>query len=138
MKKRLLLCLASAILFACTALSQNEEPVDLDTYIAQVNAQCPIDFKEGWELMSLSTSGDTVMVEMEVPSTLAMFLSQLTGNSIGAQRLWMKELSFLGESCDKLAQLVMETQRPMVLLLTPKESDLTCTVSISPVDLKKE
>ena len=138
MKTRLFLTLAWAVLASGMAFSQNEATEDLDTFVAQTNAQCPIDYKEGWEVISLSTSGDTVFVEMETPSSLGMFLSSLTGKTIGVQRLWMKQLKFFGGSCETLANLVMETERPLVLFLTPKESEETEIVTITPAMLKKE
>ena len=138
MKTRLFLTWVSAILVSGMAFSQSEVTQDLDSFVAETNAQCPIDYKEGWEVISLSTSGDTVFVEMETPSSLGMFLSSLTGNSIGVQRLWMKQLKFFGGACDTLASLVMENERPLVLFLTPKEGEETEIVTISPAVLKKE
>ena len=125
------LLLAIVMLCPLAGMAQDEEIVDFDSYLVQLNAECPINSGENWALMSFATSGDTVIVELEIPSSLIGFLSLLTDDNEKVKRMWIREL-------ETFVNRLVDVGRPMILQFKPKGSEVAAQVAFSVADLKME
>lgn len=132
------LLLAIVMLCPLAGMAQDEEIVDFDSYLVQLNAECPINSGENWALMSFATSGDTVIVELEIPSSLIGFLSLLTDDNEKVKRMWIRELETFGEQWQTFVNRLVDVGRPMILKFKPKGSEVAAQVAFSVADLKME
>jgi len=90
----------------CCAVDQADCCVE--AYVTRHNALCPIDLKDGWAFNSFVKTGDTTIVQLEVPYILGGFLIALTPDTDNARALWMKQLkSMYGDQWRQLVQLLV-------------------------------
>lgn len=124
MKKNRLLYLIVFMLFPVMCFAQNDTVVDVDDYIEELNAQCPIEYKDDWGLNSLTMVGERyALVDVMIPSSLSMFLSTLTGEGENVKRMWIKQLKQYGEQWNRLVDLLVAKDRRLVVLLRPEDCD---------------
>ena len=131
---RLYLLIAAGLL-PVLCFAQNVE--DVDSCIAELNAKCPFEYKEGWMFNSVTSSGDTVRVEIQLPSLMGAFLHPLTENTSNVRRLWTRQMSSFGKDWRKLVNLMITAKRSLVLILVPEESTDSYSVTLSPDDLNE-
>lgn len=120
------------LLLSVQCFGQDGVAVDFDAYIAELNAQCPILDGENWSLSSFTVQGDTVQVELLVPTNLSMFLSMLTSKNDNVRRLWFKQLRHYGDTWNDFVQRIIENGRMLDLILRPKDTDTRATVFFTP------
>lgn len=127
------------LLFPLWGLAQEcVETQDVDAYVAELSAQCPIACGDDWTVTSVTADVDTAWVELEAPGVLGIFLSTLTEDSPGVKRLWKNQMLGFGQQWVRLVDLLVEADRPMVLVIRPQDSDSSSSVIFSPEDLKRE
>ena len=124
-----------SLLMSVQCFGQDEEGGDFDTYIAELNAQCPILDGDNWSINSFTVQSDTVQVELLVPTNLSMFLSMLTSKNDNVRRLWFKQLLHYGDSWSRFVDRMIATKRTLVLVLRPKDTDTCATVMFTPAHL---
>ena len=108
-----------------------------DTYIADLNAQCPITYDDDWAITSFSLDGDTVKLELEAPAALSMFLPMLTDNTEGVRRLWFNQMNQYGDRWKRFVAAVANADCTLSLIVIPINCDEGATVTFSPADLMK-
>ena len=126
-----LFCLLAVVL-PVLCFAQDTEPVDLDTFILELNAQCPIHDGENWALNAFSSRGDTVQVELLVPTNLSMFLTMLTTSNDNVRHLWIRQLSHYGELWDRFVELLAATDRTLSLIIRPRDTEGVRTITFPP------
>lgn len=107
---------------------------DIDTYVALLNEECPIDHKDNWVINSFVTDGDTVQVVLQMPSSLAPFLPQLTGEGDNVKRMWAKQLKTFGHPWGEFLKRMAEARRTLAIIFHPKDARKTATVIYAPED----
>lgn len=117
---------------------QATEPLDIEAFVSQVNAQCPICFLDGWSVQSCVLTGDTVSLVIQTPANLVTILPMLTGNEKNVKQLWIKQLSGYGERWDKLVEMLGASNKVLALSLKPENSDTEAVVTFSPSDFKND
>ena len=137
MRRLLFSLLAALLLFPVSGFAQNEADSDFAVYLQQLNEQCPIACGEGMALKAFALDGDTVFVDLKVPSVLAPFLSLLTEDTDQARRLWLKELTRESEVWNQFVEYMQEDPHPMVILFKPKGNTIEATLSYGPADVKR-
>ena len=108
---------------------------DIDTYLALLNAECPIEYHEAWAINSIVTVGDTVDVAFQTPSSLAGFLSMITGDNDKVKRMWIKQLKSFGHPWGDLIDRLTDAGRPLSITFCPANSRNTAVVFFSPEEL---
>ena len=109
---------------------------DIDTYVAMLDAECPIEHKDAWAINSVIADGDTVRLELQVPSSLAGFISMLTGEGDNVKKMWANQLNSFGYPWkDFMGRLVTE-KRPLVITFIPKDSATTAEMVFLPEDFE--
>ena len=129
----ILVCLA-VLWFPFHGMAQEVEAVNLDSYVEQLNASCPCGVGDGWAVNAVAINGDTVVVNLETPSSLAGFLPMLVVNTDKGKRLWIDHLSQHGEEWDVLVTLLRKQGRSLKLLLAPSGSTASASLFISSED----
>ena len=113
--------LLAAFIIPMSAAAQGSIVVgDLDTYLALLSEECPIEHFESWAVNAIEADGDTVRAELQIPSSLTGFLPKLTGPGDNVKKLWFRQLKSLGYPWADLTARLIEAGRPMVLTLHPK------------------
>ena len=138
MKKFGFLILVIALSLPLLGLAQEAEAEDLDSYIARLNSECPIECGENWTFLSLSPAGDTVTVELQVPASLGPFMSLLADNSENVRRLWVREIIGFGEQWKTFLARLADADRHLRLKFKPLGSEATKKIVLKPSDLKQE
>jgi hypothetical protein len=103
-------------------MAQEVDAVNLDSYVEQLSASCPCGVGDGWAVNAVAISGDTVVVNLETPSSLAGFLPMLVINTDKAKRLWIDHLSEHGEEWKVLVTLLRKQGHSLKLLFAPSGS----------------
>lgn len=122
----------------CIAQNEGEMPVDIETFVAQVNEKCPITYGEGWGLSSCTLIGDTVSLSMVVPANFGFVLPMLTGNAENVKRLWVNQLSQYGSQWNQLVDLLVSSNKSLKLVLKPEDNSTEGVILFEPADFKKE
>ena len=135
----LLLCLAVAVLRPPGASAQAAAAVDADQCVERLNAMCPIDYKGGWGIGSFTAVGDRyVLVDVQLPPNLAMFLSSLSGDKDSVKQLWIKQLSQFDGQWRQFVDTMVDARRRIILNLSPEGSDESALITLLPSDFKRE
>ena len=134
-----LLILLAAILAPQAAFPQASADVSAgtDTCITAIAESCPINYKDGWIINAVTNSADTVRLELQVPSSLAGFLSMLTGEGDNVKLLWLRQLSCFGDPWERLCGCVVAARRALVIDVRPKDSKVDAEIVLSPEDLER-
>ena len=106
----------------------------VDSLIDEMAAQCPVDYGDDWMISSVTVDGDTVFVDVQVPSQLKAFMSSLTGNGANVKRLWLNQIAQFDKRWRTLADKLLENNRVLVLLLIPGDEDEAAPIVIGPKD----
>ena len=109
---------------------------DLDTYVALLNEECPIEYKDSWAVNALLTDADTVYVQVQTPSSLAGFLPQLTGEGDNVKRMWIKQLKPFGHPWEEFFDRMAGAGRYLVISFHPKDARKTAAIVFTPDDCK--
>ena len=132
-----LLCLFAAVMIPMTVSAQGAFAFgDVDTYIAMLNGECPLEYDDAWALNAIESDGDTVGVVLQTPSSLAGFLSMLIGEGENYKRMWIKQLENFGRPWENLFRRLSEAGRPLVITFLPKGAKTTETIVFTPEDYK--
>ena len=108
---------------------------DLYDYVEQLNAQCPIDYKEDWCINSFTMVGDRyALVDLQVPASLAMFLPSLSSNAGNVKQLWINQLVLFGDRWQDFVKSMVDADRRIVVNLHPKGCDETYLLTFLPAD----
>ena len=134
----LLIVLALSIPLCGYAQEVEDEDEDFETYVARLNAECPIQSGEHWTLLSFAEAGDIVVVELQIPASLGPFMSVLTDNTDNVRRLWVREMEIFGEIWEDFVARLVKEDRPMRLSFKPKGSDTSARILLKPSDFKKK
>ena len=131
-----LLSLLAVLLSASHASGQGALVAgDLDTFIALVKVDCPIEYTDAWAVNSIDTNGDTVQVVLQTPASLAGFLPMLTGDDERVRKLWFKQLKSFGRPWDDLFDRVADVGRTLLITFAPKDSRVRAEILYSPEDI---
>ena len=136
MKKLGFLIFVIALSLPLLGLAQEAEAEDLDSYIARLNTECPIECGENWTFLSLSPAGDTVTVELQVPASLGSFMSLLTSDTDNVRRLWGREISGFGEQWKRFLARLADADRYLKLYFIPKGSEATYVIVLNPAEAR--
>ena len=107
---------------------------DFDTYIIMLDGECPIDHKDAWAINSIVADGDTVRLELQIPSSLSGFLSMLTGEEDNVKKMWIKQLLSFGYPWHDFMERLANEGRPLVITFCPKDSDTAALMTFLPED----
>ncbi len=110
--------------------------IDVDATIAAIAQSCPINYQDGWDINAVTCDADTVHLELLMPSSLAGFLPQLTGEGYNVKRLWVKQVAYFGEPWKQLCQCLLTARRVLVLDLRPRDSRVKAEVVVTPDELQ--
>ena len=89
-----------AVIFPVSALAQGPMIAgDVDAYVALLSADCPIGHGDAWALNAIEAEGDTICAVLQTPSSLAGFLSMLTGEGDNVKRMWLTFSFSASASC---------------------------------------
>ena len=138
MKKSGFLSVLILLLVPICGLAREAENETLDDYVAHLNAECPISSGDNWVLRSFETRGDTVIVDLKVPSALSPFMSLLTSDSENVRRLWVREMGVFGETWKAITARLVEAERPLKLIFKLDRSEPENEIILLPTDFKQE
>lgn len=130
-----LVALLFVLLFPLAGFAQDEETVNLDSYIWQLSAQCPCDVGDGWIITSVLSIGDTVTVEIEVQEMLGGFIGMLTANNKKTKRLWIDQVLQFGDPWERLVNLLAEEGRCLLLVLGTHDDTKMAQLLITPDEI---
>ena len=136
MLRRILL--AAVLLFPMFGFAQEAETdalPDFDTFIAGMNAKCPISYNEGWAIYSFVATDDMATVQLQIPSLLSAFLPALTTNTDNAKRLWMRQMRMCGDDWKQFVKLLVKTNRSLKILFMLDEEEQAAQMTFTPADL---
>lgn len=134
MKFRIFILLVAFMLPIMASAQEQDDTVDFDAYLTELNAKCPIVYNDDWAINSLTTSGDSVILEIKVPAVLEAYLPLLSGDSDGVKKLWINQMKLYGEQWDKLVDIIVRAKRSFVLSLLPDGGDTPYTIVFNPSD----
>ena len=132
--------LAAVLFFPLYGFAQEAETPalpDFDTFIAGMNAKCPIYYNEGWAIYSFVATDDMVTVQLQIPYLLNGFLSALTTDTDPAKRLWMRQMRMCGEDWKTFVRLLVETNRSLTIQFMLNEEDQVAEMVFSPEFLRQ-
>lgn len=113
--------------------------MDVDAYVEELNAQCPMDYKDDWGFNSFTMVGDSyALVDFMVPSSLTMFFSSLTGNKDNVKQMWIRQFEQYGDKWKHFVELMVEANRRIIINLRPKGSDDTALITLLPSDFSNK
>ena len=137
MNKISLLVLLAVLAFPVWAYGQTQDAdtVSLEANIQQLNALCPCGMGDYWNITSVVTSGDTVILEIETPASLASFLPMLTVNKENAKRLWLDLVMQYGKDWADLVKRLPMEKRFFLLALKPKDGENISRLLITPDEI---
>lgn len=135
MSKCRVFLLLAVLLFPIVTHAQKIMNRDVDEYVEELNAMCPIEYKDDWAMNSLTMVEDRyALVDIQLPSNLSMFLSTLTTEGDNVKRLWIKQLKDFGERWKRFVDLMVKADRRICVSLRPKGSDETALITLLPTD----
>lgn len=128
-----LICLFAALVLPASASGQGTiVAADIDTYVTLLNAECPIKYHEAWAVNSIEAEGDTVYAVLQTPSSLAGFLSMLTGEGDNVVRMWLRQLKNFGYPWIDLIDRLTDEGRYLVITIQPENSRTAAQISVTP------
>lgn len=137
--KMLRIVLLAAILFlpqfGFAQEAEQPELPDFDTFVADLNAKCPIDYNEGWAIYSFVATDEMATVQLQVPYLLNGFLPALTADTEPAKRLWMKQMRMCGDDWKQFVELLVKTKRSLTLLFMLSEDEQVAVMTFAPDEL---
>jgi hypothetical protein len=132
--------LAAVLLFPLLGFAQETETVELpdfDTFVAGLNAKCPIDYNEGWAIYSFVATDDMATVQLQIPTILNAFLPALTADTDNAKRLWVRQMRMCGDDWKQFAKLLVETNRSLTIQFMLNEDEQVATMTFTPDFLRQ-
>lgn len=132
--------LAVVLLFPLLGFAQETETVELpdfDTFVAELNAKCPIDYNEGWAIYSFVTTDDMATVQLQIPTILNAFLPALTADTDNAKRLWVRQMKMCGDDWKQFAKLLVETNRSLTIQFMLNEDEQVASMTFTPDFLRQ-
>lgn len=131
-----------AILFFVAMLSSmacfaQDEVASCDSYIADLNSQCPIVY-EDWSITSISQSADTVTLELEAPAALSLFLPMLTDDTPGVKRMWFRQMEQYGDRWNRLVCALVDAGCSLNLVVIPLNCDEGAVITFAPSELRRD
>lgn len=132
--------LAAVLLFPLLGFAQETETVELpdfDTFVAGLNAKCPIDYNEGWAIYSFVTTDDMATVQLQIPTILNAFLPALTADTDNAKRLWVRQMRMCGDDWKQFAKLLVETNRSLTIQFMLNEDEQVASMTFTPEFLRQ-
>ena len=126
------------MVYSPQARAQSENTVDLEKYVERLNSQCPLDHGDEWGINSFTLVGSYALVDVMVPSNLAMFMPSLTGDSDNVKRVWIKQLATFGNRWKRFAEKMVDIERSIVINLRPKGSKQTYLITLLPTDFNQK
>ena len=136
MKRFVLLFLAiSLALIPC--LAQEETATNVDEFVEELNALCPISYDEDWGANSFTMVGDRyALVDIKVPDNLQMVLNMLTEDTDKVRKLWVNQLISFNSHWERLFAMMADADRPVVLNLRPGKAK-SSFITLLPSDMRK-
>lgn len=132
------LCLCVLMLSSMAAFSQDTTAVNLDDYVEQLNNSCPIKYGNAWAMNSFTMVGDRyVLVDVQMPSNLSMFLSTLTEDTDNVKQMWIRQLKLFGKPWKDFVDTMVENDRRIVVHMQPLDVDESALVTFLPSDFKE-
>ena len=107
---------------------------DIDTYIFMLGQECPIEYNDAWAINDIVIDGDTIRLELQMPSSLSGFLPMLTGEGDNVKRMWMRQLKIFGYPWDEIIGRLAKQEYPLVITFHPKDSRKTAEIIFLPED----
>lgn len=132
--------LAAVLLFPLLGFAQETETVELpdfDTFVAELNAKCPIDYNEGWAIYSFVATDDMATVQLQIPTILNAFLPALTADTDNAKRLWVRQMKMCGDDWKQFAKLLVETNRSLTIQFMLNEDEQVASMTFTPDFLRQ-
>lgn len=132
--------LAVVLLFPLLGFAQETETVELpdfDTFVAELNAKCPIDYNEGWAIYSFVATDDMATVQLQIPTILNAFLPALTADTDNAKRLWVRQMKMCGDDWKQFAKLLVETNRSLTIQFMLNEDEQVASMTFTPEFLRQ-
>lgn len=132
--------LAAVLLFPLLGFAQETETVELpdfDTFVAGLNAKCPIDYNEGWAIYSFVATDDMATVQLQIPTILNAFLPALTADTDNAKRLWVRQMRMCGDDWKQFAKLLVETNRSLTIQFMLNEDEQVASMTFTPEFLRQ-
>ena len=132
--------LAVVLLFPLLGFAQETETVELpdfDTFVAELNAKCPIDYNEGWAIYSFVATDDMATVQLQIPTILNAFLPALTADTDNAKRLWVRQMKMCGDDWKQFAKLLVETNRSLTIQFMLNEDEQVASMTFTPDFLRQ-
>ena len=134
----MLLWLFAALLFPITVFAQESASINVEEYVESLNDSCPISFSKGWGVNSFTVvGGDYVLVDLQLPSSISMVLSALTGNEDNVKQMWIRQFKTFGVRWTSFVDRMVEHERRVVVNLRPNGSDETELITLLPTDFKE-
>lgn len=132
--------LVAVLLFPLFGFAQETETTELpdfDTFVAELNAKCPIDYNEGWAIYSFVATDDMATVQLQIPTILNAFLPALTVDTDNAKRLWVRQMKMCGDDWKQFAKLLVETNRSLTIQFMLNEDEQVASMTFTPDFLRQ-
>ena len=78
-----------------------------------------------------------VLVDVQMPSNLSMFLSTLTEDTDNVKQMWIRQLKLFGKPWKDFVDTMVENDRRIVVHLQPLDVDESALVTFLPSDFKE-
>lgn len=138
MKLKLFLLIMLVAMLPLLVLAQDEksEP-DLNKFVAELNAKCPIDFADGWQVNSFVNSEDAVSVIITVAPSVEAYIPYMAANADQMKQMWLQQMQQYGQMWNSLIDLVVDNNKNFVITLKAPSSDAQAQFVFVPADFKK-
>ena len=122
--------------FPFWGFAQDTETVKFDTYIEQLNAQCPDELSDGWSISKVEIAdNDTVILEIRTPASLTGFISLLVVDNEKGRQLWGNHLKEYGDDWKQFLGRLKQEGRPLRLGIRPRGSRESHFLTYRPEDI---
>lgn len=112
---KILFLLTALVLLHLTGLAQTQPEKDYEACVTELKARCPIEYTDGWAILSFTDQEDTTRVALAFPSVLNGFLPALTTDTQNARKLWVRQMYMFGSDWKTFVRLLLAARRTLVL-----------------------
>lgn len=119
------------------AQDNNKEP-ERNTFVAELNAKCPIAFNDGWQVNSFNTDADTVSVVITVAANVETYLPYMAANADQVKQMWLQKMHQYGPMWNTLIDLAISKNHSVVITLKAPSSEAQAQFTFLPSDFVKQ
>lgn len=119
------------------AQDNNSEP-ELNTFVAELNAKCPITFADGWQVNSFDADTDAVTVIITVAPSVETYLPYMAANTDQVKQVWLQQMQQYGSMWNTLIDLAIKNNHKVIITLKAPSSEAQAQFTFLPSDFVKQ